>query len=121
LENLPSGFDGVRYQWVDLDGDGLSGLLSEQAGGWYYKRNLSPLAPDPGAGPPDDRQGKPVRIGPLEKVREKPAADLARLLTKLPDGNSGSKARNYIPQISIIIHSVTSGTKSKKSGVILAR
>lgn len=43
LENLPEGFDGARYQWVDLDGEGLSGILTEQGGGWFYKRNLSPI------------------------------------------------------------------------------
>jgi hypothetical protein len=42
LENLPSGVDGTRYQWVDLDGEGLSGVLTEQAGAWFYKRNESP-------------------------------------------------------------------------------
>ena len=40
LKNLPEGLDGVRYQWVDLDGEGLSGILTEQADAWYYKRNL---------------------------------------------------------------------------------
>jgi len=43
LENLPMGLDGSNYQWVDLDAEGLSGMLSEQAGGWFYKRNLSPV------------------------------------------------------------------------------
>ena len=43
LENLPEGLDGGRYQWVDLDGEGLSGILTEQAEGWFYKRNLSPV------------------------------------------------------------------------------
>ena len=43
LENLPQGLDGTRYQWVDLDGEGLSGILTEQGGGWFYKRNLSPI------------------------------------------------------------------------------
>ena len=41
LENLPAGLDGVRYQWMDLDGEGTSGVLTEQADAWYYKRNLS--------------------------------------------------------------------------------
>jgi hypothetical protein len=36
LENLPQGLDGTRYQWVDLDGEGLSGILTEQAGAWFY-------------------------------------------------------------------------------------
>jgi Salmonella virulence plasmid 65kDa B protein/Insecticide toxin TcdB middle/N-terminal region len=38
--NLPIGLDGRVYQWVDLDGGGLPGILSEQAGTWLYKRNL---------------------------------------------------------------------------------
>ncbi len=41
LENLPQGLDGIRYQWIDLNGEGLSGILTEQGGGWFYKRNLS--------------------------------------------------------------------------------
>jgi RHS repeat-associated protein len=41
LENLPIGLDGLNYQWVDLDGEGLCGLLSDQGGSWYYKRNTS--------------------------------------------------------------------------------
>ncbi|MEI6268256.1 MAG: SpvB/TcaC N-terminal domain-containing protein [Methylococcaceae bacterium] len=40
LHNLPEGLDGVRYQWVDLDGEGLTGILTEQADAWYYKRNI---------------------------------------------------------------------------------
>ena len=39
LENLPVGTQGAGYQWLDLDGDGLSGVLSEQAGAWHYKPN----------------------------------------------------------------------------------
>ncbi|MES2673777.1 MAG: SpvB/TcaC N-terminal domain-containing protein [Pseudomonadota bacterium] len=41
LENLPYGLDGSNYQWLDLDGEGLSGILTEQAGAWFYKRNVS--------------------------------------------------------------------------------
>ena len=40
LENLPVGLDGSAYQWVDLDGEGVSGILTEQAGAWFYKSNL---------------------------------------------------------------------------------
>lgn len=48
LENLPVGMDGANYQWVDLDSEGLSGILTEQANAWFYKRNLGngKLAPD---------------------------------------------------------------------------
>ena len=28
------------YSWIDLDGEGNSGILSEQAGSWLYKHNL---------------------------------------------------------------------------------
>jgi hypothetical protein len=40
LENLPVGLDGTAYQWVDLDGEGVTGILTEQAGSWFYKPNL---------------------------------------------------------------------------------
>ncbi len=43
LENLPYGIDENRYQWLDLDGEGASGIVMKQAGSWFYKRNLSPL------------------------------------------------------------------------------
>ena len=42
--NLPIGLDGRQYQWIDLDGVGLPGFLTEQGGAWHYRRNLSPLA-----------------------------------------------------------------------------
>jgi RHS repeat-associated protein len=44
LQNLPVGADGLQYQWLDLDGEGLQGVLSEQQEGWYYKRNRSPIS-----------------------------------------------------------------------------
>lgn len=42
LEDLPVGVDGAGYQWTDLHGEGSSGILTEQGGAWFYKRNLSP-------------------------------------------------------------------------------
>ncbi len=42
LRNLPSGLYGRDYRWVDLDGEGVSGILTEQGGSWYYKPNFSP-------------------------------------------------------------------------------
>jgi YD repeat-containing protein len=56
LENLPYGLDGSNYQWADLDGEGVSGILTEQADGWFYKPNL-------GGG----------HFGPLETVAVKPS------------------------------------------------
>ncbi|KAL5331064.1 hypothetical protein ACEPPN_000593 [Leptodophora sp. 'Broadleaf-Isolate-01'] len=41
LENLPVGIDSSAYKWVDLDGQGLSGILSEQGEEWYFKGNTS--------------------------------------------------------------------------------
>ncbi|WP_229924823.1 SpvB/TcaC N-terminal domain-containing protein [Streptomyces sulfonofaciens] len=41
------------HQWVDLDGEGIAGVLAEQGGAWYYRRNLgdgrlaAPRAVDP--------------------------------------------------------------------------
>jgi RHS repeat-associated protein len=55
VENLPEGVDGTRYRWIDLENDGLTGILTEQGGNWFYKRNTSNLARDPnGRVVPDD-------------------------------------------------------------------
>jgi len=59
LENLP-GLDGTTYRWVDLDGEGLSGILTDQANAWFYKPNL-------GDG----------RFGPTEPVTAPPLAALS--------------------------------------------
>jgi RHS repeat-associated protein len=56
LENLPMGLDGSTYQWVDLDGEGIPGILTDQADAWFYKPNL-------GDG----------HFGPLEVVALKPS------------------------------------------------
>jgi len=37
--NAPQGLTGP-YQWTDFYGEGISGILTEQGTGWYYKRNL---------------------------------------------------------------------------------
>lgn len=65
VENLPAGADGGRYQWVDLDGEGLPGLLTEQAAAWFYKRNASALPGADGA--------VAARFEPLEWVASKPS------------------------------------------------
>ncbi len=36
--NAPQGLTG-DYQWIDFFGEGISGILTEQSGEWYYKRN----------------------------------------------------------------------------------
>ena len=68
--NLPEGLDGGRYQWTDLDGEGLSGVLASSGGAWYYKRNLSAgnLVPRP-----DGTSAARARLGPLETVASLPS------------------------------------------------
>src|SRR5205807_2922734 len=38
--NAPIGIDDKQYLWIDLFSEGISGILTEQAGGWFYKSNL---------------------------------------------------------------------------------
>ncbi|MGF6851688.1 SpvB/TcaC N-terminal domain-containing protein [Paraburkholderia sp. CI3] len=64
LENLPIGLDGSAYRWTDLHGEGIPGILTEQAGTWFYKRNLSPLA-------------SAAEFAPLETVALKPNVALS--------------------------------------------
>jgi Salmonella virulence plasmid 65kDa B protein/Insecticide toxin TcdB middle/C-terminal region/Insecticide toxin TcdB middle/N-terminal region len=73
LENLPYGLDGARYQWVDLDGEGLSGILTEQGDGWFYKRNLSAI----NAVQTNGVEHLEARFAPVELVASKPAIALA--------------------------------------------
>ncbi|HMK26025.1 MAG TPA: SpvB/TcaC N-terminal domain-containing protein [Chitinophagaceae bacterium] len=40
LVHAPVGLDEQQYQFTDLFNEGLSGILTEQANGWYYKHNL---------------------------------------------------------------------------------
>lgn len=40
LVHAPSGIDEQLYRFTDLFNEGLSGILSDQANGWYYKSNL---------------------------------------------------------------------------------
>jgi len=69
LENLPTGLAGPGYLWADLDGEGVSGVLVEQAGAWYYK-------PNRGGG----------SLGPLQTVAAKPSlAELSRGRQQLLD------------------------------------
>jgi len=72
LENLPIGLDGITYQWMDLDGEGTSGILTEQGSGWYYKRNLSAnnIVRENGD------EHTVARLGPVELVAKKPAPGL---------------------------------------------
>jgi RHS repeat-associated protein len=72
LENLPYGLDGNAYKWVDLHGEGIPGILTEQAEAWFYKRNLSPVPQDSG----DGREQVTARFAPVETVASKPHTTL---------------------------------------------
>lgn len=71
LENLPCGLDTSGYQWADLDGEGLSDVLTEKAGSWFYKRNLSPVT----TRTERDRDVVIARLAPIERVMQQPSPD----------------------------------------------
>jgi RHS repeat-associated protein len=73
LENLPTGLDGAAYRWSDLHGEGIPGILTEQAGSWFYKRNLTPI----NTKNDDGRSHIAARFAPLELVATKPNLTLA--------------------------------------------
>ena len=73
--NLPEGLDEDRFRWVDLDGEGLSGILAGANGAWYYKRNVSAAHL---VAQPDGTLAAQARFGPLETITGLPArADLS--------------------------------------------
>jgi len=39
VEGLEGGVDGAHKQWVDLDGEGIPGVLIDDAQAWHYKSN----------------------------------------------------------------------------------
>ncbi len=93
LENLPQGIDGSQYQLIDLDGEGISGILTEQGTGWFYKQNLGNLEFEPVPGdidgppePPVPANTGSVRFAPSCLVTSKPSlANLQRGQTQIMD------------------------------------
>ncbi|MCX4791589.1 hypothetical protein OG369_37480 [Streptomyces sp. NBC_01221] len=63
------GLDEAGSHWLDLDGDGVAGVLTEQGSAWYYLRNLSPLTGD--ADPP-----RAAGFAAPELIAPRPAAAL---------------------------------------------
>jgi RHS repeat-associated protein len=80
LENLPYGLDSTQYQWADLDGEGLAGILTEQGAGWFYKRNLSPLE-----GRKTAAGEALAQFGPAERLTEQPSLATANARSRLLD------------------------------------
>lgn len=76
LDNLPIALDGSSWRWTDLHGEGIPGILTEQSGAWFYKRNLAPL-------------GSAAAFAPLETVALKPNASFgagAQIIDLAGDG-----------------------------------
>jgi len=98
LENLPAGLDGQKYTWTDLDGEGISGILVEEQGGWHYKRNYgdeSYYYDYSVANPPEPD----IRFGALETVATRPTVGSVQQLTDLDgDGQLELVIRNQAMQ-----------------------
>ena len=113
LENLPVGIDGAAYRWIDLHGEGVPGILTEQADAWFYKRNLSPDVPGDGAA-----QIK-ARFAPLELVGEKPTVALGggtELMDLDGDGRPDVVSMDGAPRGSTNTMTPKAGSRSARFG-----
>lgn len=50
---LPEGVDGSRYEWADIDGEGIAGVLSKRDGAWWYAPNRWAVIDSDNATPPN--------------------------------------------------------------------
>jgi RHS repeat-associated protein len=76
--NLPEGLSGRGLRWIDLFGEGVSGVLRADDTAWFYKPNLSPAV-----------AGAPARLGAIQEVSSTPAPrdlGVAQLLDLSGDG-----------------------------------
>lgn len=74
LLNVPVGVDGDKYEFVDLHAEGIPGILTRTAAGWWYRRNISPIST------------RDVELDPVEAVRTAPGAPATAQLLDL-DGD----------------------------------
>lgn len=104
IENLPLGMDGTNYRWVDLDGEGLSGILAFNQQSWYYKRNTSASNySSPGlsstssdgtqidSDSDSDSHKLTARFGPLETVDLGPFITASSMDMQIGDVNGNGK------------------------------
>lgn len=75
LKNLPEGVDGSTYRWTDLHGEGISGILTEQANQWFYKPNLSPI--NLTSSNQDPSLSHKVEFAAMAPIKSKPIVSLA--------------------------------------------
>jgi RHS repeat-associated protein len=80
--NLPEGVDGQRHAFVDLNGEGLSGILTKQGLGWFYKDNLSPITQIE----ENDRNLTVAHFGPAQLVATIPFLQGQQFLDLAGDG-----------------------------------
>ncbi len=73
MEGLPIGIDNLLYQWIDLHGEGIPGLMTEQGNNWFYKRNLSPIATKQ----ENNREVPTVEFASIERVVARPNVSLS--------------------------------------------
>ncbi|KAH8654845.1 virulence plasmid 65kDa B protein-domain-containing protein, partial [Ilyonectria robusta] len=99
-ENLPIGLDnGGAYRWIDLDGEGISGVLAVNNDAWYYKRNMTGASDYGSATPPgtssetDDVEDDKLaaQLGPLEPVYAGPFLASSARNTQFGDINGNGK------------------------------
>ncbi|KAK4939447.1 hypothetical protein LTR10_020253 [Elasticomyces elasticus] len=90
IENLPVGLDGTNYRWVDLDGEGISGLLAFQQNAWYYKRNTSAANYQVAPSETDGKQLN-VRLGPLETLDQGPFSTASAMSMQFADVTGNGK------------------------------
>ncbi|TRX60189.1 toxin [Fulvivirga sp. M361] len=85
--SLPAGVDSVNPQWVDLYGEGVQGILYEDSGAWWYRRNKG----DKGYyqyDPTATSDTPELMMDTYTQVAPKPAAVGTNLRTLLTDLNS---------------------------------
>lgn len=73
MMNIPAGVSG-KLRWLDLSGDGTTGILSQDAGSWFYKRNFSRVESEPPGLSSDLGSANDIHVelGPMEVVFEAP-------------------------------------------------
>lgn len=91
LGDAPSGLADDRYRLVDLDGEGLPGILVDDGDGWYYKSNRGEGQFGPAR--PVDPKPSLANLGSGRQRLADLEGDGRQDLVLLADGLEGSQAR----------------------------
>ena len=98
-ENLPIGADGSNYQWLDMDGEGLTGVLTQQGGTWFYKHNETPLTRIID----NETATYQARFGAIKTVKSMPVGGLSGIRSRQfldLDGNGNLDLVEFSPPLS---------------------